>query len=98
MSYSGWVNYETWNVALWLDNDEGSYWQAREMVRDLGEKDNPHPFADALKDWVADSAPELGASCYSDLLTAALGKVSWVEIAEHYIADMDEVEDAGVSS
>jgi len=23
--YNGWSNYETWNVALWAGNDEGSY-------------------------------------------------------------------------
>lgn len=23
--YNGWTNYETWNVALWMDNDESSY-------------------------------------------------------------------------
>ena len=27
--YNGWTNYETWNVALWLDNDYESYNIAR---------------------------------------------------------------------
>ena len=27
--YNGWTNYETWNVALWMDNDEPSYQLAR---------------------------------------------------------------------
>ena len=28
MSYNGYANYETWNVALWLQNDELLYMMA----------------------------------------------------------------------
>ena len=29
-TYNVWENYETWNVALWIQNDEGFYSLARE--------------------------------------------------------------------
>lgn len=33
MSYNGWKNYETWNVALWILNDEGLYLDAKKFRR-----------------------------------------------------------------
>lgn len=32
--YEGWSNWETWNVALWIQNDEGLYSMAREYGQD----------------------------------------------------------------
>ena len=32
MAYNGWKNYETWNVALWLGNDEGLYRTAKDFA------------------------------------------------------------------
>ena len=29
MTYEGWANYQTWNVALYIANDEPLYWEAR---------------------------------------------------------------------
>ena len=33
MKYNGWTNYETWNVALWLQNMEVLYDMARYSAR-----------------------------------------------------------------
>lgn len=98
MGYNGWTNYETWNVALWLDNEQGSYSecqsQAEEFIRDNFDASDPTDTSAAkgdmstwLKDMVNEQAPDLGASCFADLLGAALGEVDWYEIASHYIDD-----------
>lgn len=34
-TYNGWPNRETWNVMLWLDNDEGAYRHYVARVREL---------------------------------------------------------------
>jgi hypothetical protein len=33
MSYNGWANYETWNVALWIGNDESLYRMAKQCAK-----------------------------------------------------------------
>lgn len=33
MAYSGWKNYQTWNVSLWINNDEPLYRAAVEFMK-----------------------------------------------------------------
>ena len=91
--YNGWSNYETWAVKLWMDNDEISQGFYREMtenhVMDSGKDKAAHSLANALKDEVCCSGPDLGASMYADLLGSALDNVNWREIAESLIEGLE---------
>ena len=41
-SYNGWTNYATWNVALWMGNDEFLYNTAIACVRYCEVNDTPY--------------------------------------------------------
>jgi len=88
--YNGWKNYETWLVNLWIDNDGGSeYWAERaEEVRDVSDlADEMETYYTALAD---EAIPSQGM--FNDLFNSALREVSWYDIAEHYIKELEAVE------
>jgi len=99
-TYNGWTNYETWNVALWMDNEQGSqeYWRDRANDYLLqSEADSVFTkeeratleLADDIKEQF-NNMPDLGASCYTDLLNSAMSEVNWYEIAEGLIKEAQE--------
>lgn len=87
--YQGWTNYETWNYALWIDNDQGltDYFDdIIENMSDLDDDEQISELADNLKDYIEENNPLADtADCYTDLLNAAISEINFQEIAEHLI-------------
>jgi ADP-ribosylglycohydrolase len=104
-TYNGWRNYETWAVALWIDNEQGSQEYFQELATEIYRKaeagdyewntkasEAEEQLANAIEAYHDENMPVV-SGVYADLLGAALGSVDWREIAEHYIDDIkDEVE------
>ena len=87
--YNGWKNWETWNIALWFDNDEGSY----NMVRDWAIESNKDTdtLADMIKDYVDEENPLSNSpSFYSDILQSGLDEADFYEIAKHFLDQIDD--------
>lgn len=110
-TYNGWKNYETWNVALWIGNEPGTYEAAREMTQaayDATDEDQTHAerleeaasdLSRQIQEWVeSEMLPDLGACMASDLLNAAMSEVDWYEIAENWLSEVDEPEKEEASS
>jgi hypothetical protein len=96
--YNGWTNYETWNLALWIDNEQGSseYWreQAAEVFKDTDEDDKAerihqaaNDLGDRLKDETEENAPEL-QGFYADVMNASISEVNFYEIAKNWIEEV----------
>lgn len=71
-SYNGWTNWETWQVPLWIDNDECTY-RARCRVSEWT-ADSVENFA---REMFPDGTPDMDTG-------ADLDSVNWQEIADNW--------------
>lgn len=81
--YNGWSNRATWNVNLWLSNDEGAYHEVNRLTRHLDpeDEDDVETAAKRIEQFARDIWPE-GKTPDGDALSEAdfeeIGK-AWLE-------------------
>lgn len=77
--YNGWSNYETWLVALWLNNDEVSY-NYLEALK--AEPESVYRKAEQLEELVRELYELEPVGIVADLVNSAFGRVNWVEVLQ----------------
>ena len=79
---NGWSNRETWLASLWLNNEEASY---DLLQRAYNKGDDASSQAEWLENILHDQLDcEVSdeANMWSDLLSTAFNRVSWLEVIE----------------
>ena len=82
-TYNGWKNRETWNVALWCDNEEAIY--RDRIARGPMDAKQTEEF---VREWFPNGTPDMEQE--RDPYEHDEVKVNWQEIAEHWNSEFEE--------
>jgi|TARA_R110000744_G_C19354280_1_gene560711 hypothetical protein len=105
IEYNGWTNWETWNLKLWIDNDENLYHEINSLVHanifssiiKKGGFDNVdyYKVSTRLHEYFETLTYEkiIGFGFFRDVSIQALNDVNFMEIAKHIVNDLREDEE-----
>lgn len=85
--YNGWTNWATWNVELWLDNDEPLYREKQRWIR----RQYREIEGDDVRRWCIEIFPHGTPDMKSAI---EMGSVDWDQLAEHWDAERKEYDAA----
>lgn len=89
--YSGYPNYPTWNVMLWINNEYGLEDELAELAREY--RDDPYTAGNAIKEYFEqyredmELIPQTGME--ADLFQWAWDMVDWYDIAENVLDGLE---------
>lgn len=85
--YNGYTNYQTWDAALWIDNDQGEQEMWAERAQ---EAKSAGDLADEMEGYYQDVFDEMGmppSGMFSDLISHAFQQIDWYDIAENFFQE-----------
>lgn len=83
----GYANWETWELASELSNDEGFYEEVKELLKEHRGAGR-YEIKCALRDWFEDMRPE-AEGWYGQVITNALAIVDWYEVMDSFKEDVE---------
>jgi hypothetical protein len=92
-TYNGYTNYQTWDVVLWVRNDEGYYDMVIDALKDITqEHEDITEQADALQEFIETelifTSDPVGIA--ADLLQNAVSHINWYEVLEALLEGLDQ--------
>jgi hypothetical protein len=92
-TYNGYTNYQTWDVVLWVRNDEGYYDMVLDALKYITqEHEDITEQADALQEFIETelmfTSDPVGIA--ADLLQNAVSYINWYEVLEALLEDLDQ--------
>lgn len=84
MSYNGWTNYETWNTALWVDNEYSVYQDRQRVSRQEGAWD-ARRVREFCENWFPKGTPDIETLPYDDR-----DPIDWQEIADNWNEERED--------
>lgn len=88
MSYNGWANWETWQINLWLDNEEPLYREKCRFLRSALKLDE-HSVRTFCEEIFPDGTPDM-QNDDNETVAQQMAKVDWAEIAHHFELEAKE--------
>jgi hypothetical protein len=84
MSYNGWKNWATWNLELWIDNEEGIYREKQRILRRHAGEIEPHHVVTFTKTWFPDGTPDMDGKLDREIDFEEIAE-SWNEESKEYL-------------
>ena len=92
-TYNGWSNYETWNVALWIDNDQSSHEYWREQAQEQWEnpqQTSPHwDRSEAARYSLSAILKDQHEEAMADVLPKHLQASVWSDLLSAALSEVD---------